>query len=79
LRALAQWSGDSEDDWDLKIKALCGSSLLNREKIYLGAGNSVSRLTIVGVGKTKMTSFIENILAKSIEMSWPVVPPEKEQ
>ena len=79
LKGLSDWSGDTPDEWDLRLKALCnGNELLKKETIYLGPGTSCQRLTIVGVGKKNMTQFIENILSKSIEMNWPVTPPDAE-
>ena len=79
LRGLSDWNGDTKEEWDLRLKALCsGNELLKKEEIYLGDGNVCQRLTIVGVGKKKFTDFIENILSKAIEMDWPVTPPDKE-
>ena len=77
LTGLSDWSGDTKDEWDLKLKALCnGIELLKKETIYLGPGTECIRLTIVGVGKRNLTAFIENILSKSIEMDWPVTAPD---
>lgn len=82
LKRLSDWSGDTPEEWDLRLKALCGGNeLLNRETIYLGPGTTCKRLTIVGVGKKNLTAYIENILSKAIEMDWtdtegnPIVPP----
>ncbi len=77
LAGLSDWNGDTVDEWDLRLKALCnGNELLKKETIYLGPGKHCVRLTIVGVGKKNLTAFIENILSKSIEMDWPVTPPD---
>jgi len=79
LKGLSDWSGDTKDEWDLRLKAECsGNELLRKETIYLGPGTHCQRLTIVGVGKKNLTQYIENILSKSIEMDWPVTPPDKE-
>ena len=79
LTGLWDWNGDTKDEWDLRLKALCnGNELLKKEVIYLGYGQTCTRLTIVGVGKKKLTQYIENILSKAIEMDWPVTPPDKE-
>ena len=79
LRGLSDWNGDTKDEWDLRLKALCnGNELLKKEAIYLGIGMTCTRLTIVGVGKRNMTAYIENILSKAIEMEWPVSPPDPE-
>ena len=76
LQGLADWSGDTVDEWDLTIKALCsGIELLKTETIYLGLSKTCKRLTIVGVGKKNFTQYIENILSKAIEMKWPVTEP----
>jgi len=78
LKGLSDWSGDTQDEWDLKLKAFCnGTELLKKEIIYLGFGQTCTRLTIVGVGKKNMTAYIKNILSKSIEMDWPVTPPDE--
>jgi len=78
LKGLSDWSGDTEAEWDLRLKALCGGNeLLRKETIYLGPGTTCERLTIVGVGKKNLTSFIENIISKAIEMEWPITPPDK--
>lgn len=81
LRQLSAWNGDTIEEWDARLKFLCGGDdLLKREKIYLGdgTGGCVKRMTIVGVGKKNMTKFIESILSKAIEMEWPVEPPNEE-
>lgn len=77
LKGLSDWNGDTKEEWDLRLKALCsGNELLKREAIYLGPGTSCNRLTIVGVSKKNLTAYIENILSKAIEMDWPVTPPD---
>lgn len=79
LKGLSDWTGDTPDEWDSKLKALCnGNELLKKETVYLGKGQTCQRLTIVGVGKKNLTAFIENILSKSIEMDWPITPPDPE-
>ena len=79
LRGLADWSGDTPDEWDLRLKALCnGNELLKKEPILFADGDMCIRLTIIGVGKKKLTQFIENILSKAIEMDWPITPPDKD-
>lgn len=79
LRGLSDWSGDTPDEWDLRLKAECnGNELLKKETIYLGPGTTCVRLTIVSVGKKNLTQYIENILSKAIEMDWPVTPPDPE-
>ena len=79
IRGLAEWNGDTEDEWDLRLKAECnGNELLKKETIYLGPGTTCIRLTIVGVGKKKLTAYIENILSKAIEKEWPVNPPDSD-
>lgn len=79
LTALSDWSGDTKDEWDLKLKALCnGIELLKTETIYLGLSKTCKRLTIIGVGKKNLTQYIENVLSKSVEMDWPVTPPDPE-
>ncbi len=78
LRALSDWNGDTCDEWDLRLKALCnGNELLKKETVYLGDGKTCKRLTIVGVSKKNLTAYIENILSKSITENWPVDPPDE--
>ena len=79
LNGLSDWNGDTVDEWDLRLKAVCnGNELLKKETIYLGPGTSCTRLSIVGVGKRNMTAYIENILSIAIQEDWPVVPPDPE-
>jgi len=79
LKGLSEWSGETPEEWDLRLKALCGGDeLLHKETLHLGPGISLSRQTIVGVGKRNMTAFIENILSRAITMDWPVTPPDPE-
>ena len=77
LNGLSEWSGDTVDEWDLRLKALCGASCLKKETIVIESG-TVWRLTIRGVGKRGMTQFIENILSIAITNDWPVTPPDVE-
>jgi len=79
LKDLSDWNGETVDEWDLRLKALCnGNELLKHEHIYMGGNQYCDRLTIVGVGKKNLTRYIENIISKSIEMGWPVTPPDPE-
>ena len=83
LRGLSDWSGDTLEEWDYRLKVECGGDLLHKETIYFGTLSdgqkvTVERLTIVGVGKKNMTAYIERILEKAIEKDWPVTPPESE-
>ncbi len=79
LRGLSDWTGETEDEWDARLKAECGGDdLLKKEIIYLGPESFVVRRTIVGVGKNNMTKYIENILSAAITNQWPVTPPDSE-
>lgn len=65
--------------WDREVKRLCdGLNLLKVQHILLDDGSVVARLTIVDVGKKNMTAFINEILAKSVELNWGVAPPDEE-
>ena len=81
IKRLSDWSGDTPEEWDLRLKALCGGDLLKTETLYLGPGTTCKRQTIVGVGKKNLTQYMENILLKSIELDWadtegnPIVTP----
>jgi len=81
LKGLSDWNGETVDEWDLRIKALCGGNLLKTEPIMYGTtptGDPLicHRQTIVGVCKSKMTKFIENILSAAITNEWMVTPPD---
>jgi len=83
LRGLSEWNGNTPEEWDYDLKLLCGAELLKRESIFMGRLPSgfpavADRLTITGVGKRKMTSYIENILSTAITNDWPVTPPDPE-
>lgn len=79
LQGLSDWNGDTPDEWDLRLKALCGGDdLLKKEVLYLGLGNKFIRPTIINTGKRNMTQFIENILSLAITEGWPVTPPDKD-
>jgi hypothetical protein len=79
LTGLSDWSGDTKDEWDLRLKAECnGNELLKKESILYADGQICTRLTIIDVGKRKMTQFIENILSLAITKDWPVTPPDPE-
>jgi len=63
--------------WDREIKTLCdGLNLLKPEYLCMANGEIISRLTTKGVGKRNMSAFIEEILAKSVELSWGISPPD---
>ena len=65
--------------WDTEVKKKCGGlDLLKPEYKEWADGNITSRLTTSGVGKKKMTQFIENILSKSLETGWCVPPPDSD-
>jgi len=65
--------------WDMEVKKRCdGLNLLKIEYRVWADGTITSRLTTKDVGKKKMTAFIEEILAKSVEMNWGIAPPDKE-
>ena len=77
LPGLSDWSGETCEWWDREIKKRChGAELLNRVTWLSEKGQPVSRLTIVEVGKKKMTAFIKNILSKAVELEWPITEPD---
>ena len=84
LRGLADWNGDSIDDWDMRLKAECGGNeLLKKQPVVYGKTPDGQllvcyRLSIQGVGKRNMTQYIENILSKAIEKDWSIEPPNEE-
>ncbi len=77
LHGLADWNGDTVDEWDLRLKAECnGVELLKTETIYLGVGMTCTRLSIRDVGIRNMTQYIENVISKGIEKEWPITAPD---
>lgn len=77
LPGLSDWSGDSVPLWDRRLKQeCCGLALLKKEILLTDNGTPLGRLTTTGVGKRNMTTFIEEILSKAIDMDWPVQPPD---
>lgn len=78
LKGLSDWNGETIDEWDFRLKTLCGSNLLKTDTWKFQNVVTVNRLTIVGVGKKNLTQFIENILSLAITEDWPVTAPNKE-
>ena len=75
----ADENGETIDWWDMEVKRQCGGlSFLKKEIFLLHDGRSVGRLTTRNVGVKNMTNFINEILSKSLELGWPVVPPDPE-
>lgn len=65
--------------WDTEVKRLCGGlALLKKEIFVLEGGPAVGRLTTKNIGKKKMTAFINEIIAKSIEKGWGLTAPAPE-
>jgi hypothetical protein len=65
--------------WDMEVKKRCdGLNLLKLEYKEWFDGTVTSRLTTKDVGKKKMTAFIEEILAMSVEKNWGLAPPDKD-
>ena len=75
----ADENGETIDWWDMEVKKQCGGlSFLKKEIFLLHDGGSIGRLTTRNVGVKNMTNFINEILSKSLELGWPVVPPDPE-
>jgi|GEM_PF-6072239 len=73
-------NGDSVQWWDHELKKHCdGLALLKKEILLTDNGTPLGRLTIKGVGKRKMTAFINRILEvsmdKKLNLGWPTIPP----
>ena len=69
--------------WDSEVKRQCdGLSLLKKEVFFTetidGDKIPIGRLTTRGVGKRNMTTFINEILAKSVEKNWGLAPPDRD-
>ena len=78
LRGLSEWNGETPDEWDFRLKTLCGGGLLKTETWHDPDIGKASRLTTKGVGKRNFTQFIENILSLAITEDWLVTSPDKE-
>jgi len=76
LKGLSEWNGESKDQWDARLKSICGSELFKFRAIEVDGKHVVVPDSISARSKRQMTEFIENILAKAIEMDWPVYPPD---
>ena len=79
-------NGETEAWWDEHVKRVCnGLAYLKKEGMVADiqiAGESTKihfgRLTTKGVGRRKMTAFIEEILSQAMQRGWPVSPPDPE-
>ena len=77
LPGLSDWNGDTISKWDERLKREChGKDLLKMEYWTLKRGTVLARLTIKGVGKKKMTQFIQAILDRAVEKKWSITPPD---
>ena len=79
----ADENGEPAAWWDDEVKRVCsGLALLKKEVFFLesAGGQKIpcGRLTTRGVGKRKMTLFIETILSKSMEKGWNIAPPDSD-
>lgn len=76
LKGLSDWSGDTVDEWDYRLKTECGSEIFEmheykyQDKVYYRP-DSISNKS-----KKQITDYIENILSKAITENWPVYPPD---
>ena len=65
--------------WDMNVKRECsGLAYLKKKPYRMNDGTYAGRLTTKGVGKKKMTLFIEEILAQSVARGWGVAAPDAE-
>jgi len=77
-------NGETKAWWDNEVKSKChGLAYLNKEgfEAELKLGDAVTRVTIgrlttKGVGKKKMTLFIEEILSQAMVRGWPIGAPD---
>ena len=74
-------NGESAGWWDTEVKKHCnGLALLKKEIFFIDDGSGgrigIGRLTTRGVGKRKMTAFIEEILSQSMVKGWNIGPPD---
>jgi hypothetical protein len=78
LKALSDWSGDTIDEWDYRLKTECGAEIFNMFRFKYKLKEFYRPESIMSKGKKQMTSFIENILSAAITLSWPIEPPDPE-
>ena len=72
-------NGETIGWWDTEVKKICrGQDYLKIDYHVMRDGSVIARLTTKGVGKNKMTLFIEEILSQSVEKGWCISPPNAE-
>lgn len=76
LKGLSDWNGDTEDEWDYRLKVECGSEIFKVLKFEYEGMVYWRPESITVKSKKQMTEFIENILSRAITMDWPVYPPD---
>ena len=76
LKGLSEWNGDSVDEWDMRLKTLCGSELFKFRRVEFDGQSVMIPDSISHRTKRQMTEYIENILSRAITESWPVYPPD---
>ncbi len=70
LKALSDWNGDTIDEWDDRLKAMCGKNILPKEKIWINRDTILKRLSIKPASKRQMSRFIEQILSEAVTQGW---------
>ena len=77
-------NGETKAWWDIEVKSKCnGLAYLKKEglEVELKLGEDITRVTIgrlttKGVGRRKMTAFIEEIISQSMSRGWNISPPD---
>lgn len=76
LKGLAEWNGETKDEWDYRLKVECGSEIFKMLRFQYGEMVYWRPESITSKTKKQMTQYIENILSKAITENWPVYPPD---
>jgi hypothetical protein len=76
LKGLADWNGETVDEWDYRLKVECGAEIFRMLKFQYGDMIYWRPESIAHKTKKKITQFIESILSKAITEDWPVYPPD---
>ena len=76
LKGLSDWNGETEDEWDYRLKVECGAEIFKMLKYEYEGKEYYRPESITSKTKKQMTEFIENILSTAITKEWPVYPPD---
>jgi len=78
LKGLSDWSGDTVDEWDFRLKVECGAEIFKMLEFHYHDKPFYRPESITSKSKKQITAYIENILSRAITENWPVDPPDPE-